>query len=286
MFATTPSLAVGPPAHATFAVIASPAGPYFASGVTGIRLWVSTDYTGGRGRNRRGQVGGNYAAGLAAQVQAQQYGCDQVLYVDGAEHRWLEESGTMNLVPSPGGGELVTPGLGTILEGVTLDSVLELAAEHGLSPVERRVGLDELRSCCRDGSNTEVFAAGTAAVITPVTSFRGPNNDRRDRRRRCTRPTHLGHPRPPAGHPARSSGRHRRVDAPGALSAVSGRSGRELETAMSPQRGKCIGGEPGAPLGRDGWGPCLPVEVLSAVRALPRLELVELPRLNAVVAPV
>lgn len=78
---------------------------------------------------------------------------------------------------SPGGVELVTPGLGTILEGVTRDSVLELAAVHVLSPVERRVGLDELRSGCRDGSITEVFAAGTAAVITPVTSFRGPDND-------------------------------------------------------------------------------------------------------------
>jgi len=80
MFATTPSLAVGPPAHTTFAVIASPAGPYFASGVTGIRLWVSTDYTraavGGTGAAK---CGGNYAAGLAAQVQAQQHGCDQVL---------------------------------------------------------------------------------------------------------------------------------------------------------------------------------------------------------------
>ncbi len=99
MFATTPSLAVGLPAHATVAVIASPAGPYFASGVTGIRLWVSTDYTraavGGTGAAK---CGGNYAAGLAARVQAQQHGCDQVLYVDGAEHRWLEESGTMNLV--------------------------------------------------------------------------------------------------------------------------------------------------------------------------------------------
>ncbi len=109
MFATTPSLAVGPPAHTTFAVIASPAGPYFASGVTGIRFWVSTDYTraavGGTGAAK---CGGNYAAGLAAQVQAQQHGCDQVLYVDGAEHRWLEESGTMNLVLVTRDGELVT----------------------------------------------------------------------------------------------------------------------------------------------------------------------------------
>jgi len=122
---------------------------------------------------------------------------------------------------------------------------------HGLSPVERRVGLDELRSCCRDGSITEVFAAGTAAVITPVTSFRGPDNDvtvgdGAPGQRTLAIRDHR------AGHPARSSGRHRRVDAPGALSAVPGRSGRELETALTPQRGKCIGGEPGAPLGRDG----------------------------------
>jgi len=178
MFATSPSLLVGPPQHATFAVIASPAGPYFSGGVTGITLWVSTTFTraapGGTGAAK---CGGNYAAGLLAQVEAQQHGCDQVLYVDGAEHQWLEESGTMNLFLVTTDGQLITPSLGTILEGITRDSVLALAHQHGLEPSERRVGLDELRTRLDDGSITEVFAAGTAAVITPITGFRADGYD-------------------------------------------------------------------------------------------------------------
>jgi branched-chain amino acid aminotransferase len=174
MFASEPFLGVRPAAHVTYAVIASPAGPYFTSGVTGVTLWVTTTYTraadGGTGTAK---CGGNYAGGLAAQIEAQEHGCDQVLYVDGLEHRWLEESGTMNLCLVTSDGQLVTPGLGTILEGVTRNSVLELATEHGLTPVERRVSLDELRTGCHDGSITELFAVGTAAVITPIVGFKG-----------------------------------------------------------------------------------------------------------------
>ena len=101
---------------------------------------MSTTYTraapGGTGEAK---CGGNYAS-LAAQLEAHEHGCEQVLYVDGIEHEWLEESGTMNLCLVTSDGELVTPGLGTILEGVTRDSVLALASEHGLTPVERRIG--------------------------------------------------------------------------------------------------------------------------------------------------
>ncbi len=174
MFASEPFLGVRPAAHVTYSVIASPAGPYFSSGVTGVTLWVSNTYTraavGGMGAAK---TGGNYAGGLVAQLEAQEHGCDQVLYLDGAEHRWLEESGTMNLCLITSDGELITPGLGTILEGVTRGSVLQLVTEHGLTPVERRVSIDELRAGCRDGSITEVFAVGTAAVITPIVGFKG-----------------------------------------------------------------------------------------------------------------
>lgn len=174
MFASEPFLGVRPAAHITYSVIASPAGPYFSSGVTGVTLWVSSTYTraaaGGMGAAK---TGGNYAGGLVAQLEAQEHGCDQVLYLDGAEHRWLEESGTMNLCLLTSDGELITPGLGTILEGVTRGSILELVTEHGLAPVERRVSIDELRTGCQNGSITEVFAVGTAAVITPIVGFKG-----------------------------------------------------------------------------------------------------------------
>jgi branched-chain amino acid aminotransferase len=178
MFASEAFLGVRPATEVTYSVIASPAGPYFPSGVTGVTLWVSTNYTraapGGTGEAK---CGGNYASSLAAQLEAQEHGCEQVLYVDGVEHRWLEESGTMNLCLVTSDGELLTPGLGTILEGVTRDCVLALAADHGLTPVERRIGLDEVRTRSEDGSITEVFAAGTAAVVTPIIGFRGDGYD-------------------------------------------------------------------------------------------------------------
>jgi branched-chain amino acid aminotransferase len=173
MFAAEAFLGVRPAAEVTYAVIAGPAGSYFTSGVTGVNLWVSTNYTraapGGTGAAK---CGGNYASGLAAQLEAHEHGCDQALYLD-ADHQWLEESGTMNLCLVTSDGELLTPGLGTILEGVTRDSVLALATEHGLTPVERRISIDELRTRTEDGSISEVFAAGTAAVITPIIGFRG-----------------------------------------------------------------------------------------------------------------
>ncbi|HEY7016754.1 MAG TPA: branched-chain amino acid aminotransferase [Streptosporangiaceae bacterium] len=174
MFASEAFLGVRPAVEITYAVIASPAGPYFTAGAQGTTLWVSDNYRrAGEGGTGAAKCGGNYASGLAAQVESQQHGCDQVLYVDSAEPRWLEEAGTMNLFLVTASGELVTPGLGTILAGVMRATVLDLAASHGLKAVERQVSLDEMRSGCRDGSVTEVFASGTAAVITPVVAFKG-----------------------------------------------------------------------------------------------------------------
>jgi len=174
MFASEAFLGVRPAIRVNYGVIASPAGSYFSSGFNGVTLWVSERFTraapGGTGAAK---CGGNYAGGLAAQVEAQQNGCEQVLYLSGDAERYLEESGTMNLFLVSADGELLTPGLGTILEGVTRNSVLELADEHGLTPVERPVRLDELREACDSGSITEMFAAGTAAVITPIVGFKG-----------------------------------------------------------------------------------------------------------------
>lgn len=178
-FASEAFLGVRPSRTATFCTLASPAGAYFPGGVRGIRLWVTTTYTraapGGTGDAK---CGGNYAGSLLAQVEAKERGCDQVLYTSGPEERRvLEESGTMNLMLLTRSGELLTPGLGTILQGVTRESVITLAPEHGLTPVEREIPLAELLEGCRSGEIVEVFAVGTAAVITPITALAGEGYD-------------------------------------------------------------------------------------------------------------
>ncbi|MFF2545317.1 branched-chain amino acid aminotransferase [Kitasatospora sp. NPDC058063] len=175
MFASEAFLGVRPAEQIAYSVIASPAGPYFPGGVTGITLWVSSNYTrAGRGGTGAAKCGGNYASSLAAQLESRKHGCDQVLFLDdtGGEGD-LEESGTMNLCLVTSAGELVTPALGNILDGVTRDSILALAGEFGLTPVERSITLSELRAGAADGTITEVFAAGTAAVVTPIVGFKG-----------------------------------------------------------------------------------------------------------------
>ena len=170
MFATEAFLGVRSSKRVTYCCIASPAGSYFASGVKPVSIWISTIYSrsapGGTGAAK---CGGNYAASLIAQQEAAGQGCDQVMFADAAEHRWLEELGGMNVYLITTENELVTPELtGSILEGVTRDSILTLATEFGLTPVERRIGIDELLDGVRSGTVTELFACGTAAVVTPI----------------------------------------------------------------------------------------------------------------------
>ncbi len=160
----------------TYAVVTTPAGPYYPDPV---RLWVTPSYTraapGGTGTAK---CGGNYAASLAATAEAHQHGCGQVLWLDGTEHRWVEECGTMNILFVTADGDLLTPALtGTILEGITRDSLLTLAPAVGLRPVERRIEIDEVLDGVRSGSITEVLACGTAAVITPISGFATPDGD-------------------------------------------------------------------------------------------------------------
>lgn len=170
MFASEVFLGVRPSQQVTYCVIASPAGSYFSGGVEPIDLWLSTHYsraaTGGTGNAK---CGGNYAASLLPQQEAAEHGCSQVAFLDAAEHKWVEELGGMNLFFVQSDGTLITPELtGSILEGVTRDSVLTLARELGHDVVERKVSVDEWRDGTADGSITEVFACGTAAVITPI----------------------------------------------------------------------------------------------------------------------
>lgn len=170
MFGSEVFLGVRPSAEVRFMVIASPVGSYFAGGVHPVRIWLSSNFTraalGGTGAAK---CGGNYAAGLAAQLEASANGCEQVCFVDALEHRWVEELGGMNLYFVTADNRLVTPRLtGTILEGVTRSSILTLGAELGLTPEERPISIDEWRDGVTSGAIREVFACGTAAVVTPV----------------------------------------------------------------------------------------------------------------------
>jgi branched-chain amino acid aminotransferase len=180
--ATEPFLGVRPAQEYLFLVIASPAGPYFPRGVQPVSVYLSEDYIraapGGTGEVK---CAGNYAASLLAQEQAIAAGCDQVVWLDAVEKRYVEEMGGMNLFFVLGAGadaELVTPELtGTLLPGITRDSLITLARERGHRVTERRFSVDEWRSGVADGSVTETFACGTAAVITPVGEVKARTGD-------------------------------------------------------------------------------------------------------------
>lgn len=169
MFASEVFLGVRPAQEVRFLVIGSPVGAYFSGGIKPVSIWLSTQYTraapGGTGAAK---CGGNYASSLAPMVEAQEHGCEQVCFLDANEQKWVEELGGMNLYFVFRDGRLVTPELGTILEGVTRGSIMTLAKERGLDVEERRISIDEWRDGVASGEITEVFACGTAAVITPV----------------------------------------------------------------------------------------------------------------------
>jgi branched-chain amino acid aminotransferase len=177
MFATEIGLGVRPSSSFTYLLIASPAGAYFPRGLAPVRVWLSTEYTraapGGTGEAK---TGGNYAASLVAQAQAAQKGCDQVVWLDAVEHRWVEEMGTNNLYFVYGAGpsaRIMTPALtGTLLAGVVRDSLLTVAKDLGYAVDEGRISTDEWQAECATGGITEVFGCGTAAVITPIGEVR------------------------------------------------------------------------------------------------------------------
>ena len=153
-----------------FHVIASPAGPYFHGGVAPVSIWLSEDWSrAGRGGTGAAKAGGNYASGLLAQAEAYEQGCQQVLFLDAEHRRYVDELGGMNVFFVYADGRVVTPELnGSILEGITRDSILRLAAERGHAVEERRVSIEQWRADAEAGAITEVFACGTAAVITPI----------------------------------------------------------------------------------------------------------------------
>ncbi|MEZ5185617.1 MAG: branched-chain amino acid aminotransferase [Candidatus Nanopelagicales bacterium] len=174
MFSTEVGLGVKPATDYQYLLIASPAGAYFPRGVAPVSVWLTPDYVraavGGTGEAK---CAGNYAASLIAQAEASLHGCDQVVWLDAKEHQWVEEMGGMNLFFVFGTGDsarLVTPPLtGSLLPGVTRDSILIMARQDlGIPVSEEQISVEQWKQGCESGEVTEVFACGTAAVITPV----------------------------------------------------------------------------------------------------------------------
>lgn len=173
IIATDDFLGVAPSKTYLFIIILSPSGAYYASGLEPVGIWIEDDYVravkGGMGFAK---TGGNYAASLAAQVKAHDAGYSQVLWLDGVERKYIEEVGAMNIFFKID-GEIVTPMLnGSILPGITRDSVLTLCRDWGYKVSERKISVDELLEAQKTGKLEEVFGTGTAAVISPVGKLR------------------------------------------------------------------------------------------------------------------
>jgi branched-chain amino acid aminotransferase len=181
MFSTEVGLGVRPANEYLYLLIASPAGAYFPRGLKPVSVWLSKEYVraapGGTGEAK---CAGNYAASLIAQAEAAREGCDQVVWLDAVERRWVEEMGGMNLCFVYGSGQnakLVTPSLtGSLLPGVTRASLLEVARDLGYAAEEARINIDDWQAGNASGEITEVFACGTAAVVTPVGSVKSSDS--------------------------------------------------------------------------------------------------------------
>ncbi|HWH97380.1 MAG TPA: branched-chain amino acid aminotransferase [Pseudolysinimonas sp.] len=175
MFAKEAFLGVRPAAKVEYFLIASPAGAYFTGGVAPVAIWLTTEYArAGKGGTGAAKTGGNYASSLVAQAEAYEHGCAQVLFLDGSG-TYLEELGGMNVVLVTRDGRLITPESDSILEGITLDSVLQLGRDRGLKTEQRPVPLAEWVDGVASGEIVEAFACGTAAVITPISELKGEN---------------------------------------------------------------------------------------------------------------
>ena len=175
MIATEAFLGVRAANAVSYLVIASPAGAYFSKGVAPVSIWLSQHYArAARGGTGAAKCGGNYAASLLPQQEAREHGCSQVLFLDPVEEKYLEELGGMNVFLVCKDGRIVTPELsGSILEGVTRSSILQLARDRGMRVEERKVSIDEWRDGVASGEIVEAFACGTAAVVTPIGELKG-----------------------------------------------------------------------------------------------------------------
>jgi branched-chain amino acid aminotransferase len=179
MFGSEAFIGVRAAHQVEYLVIASPVGAYFKGGVGPVSIWVDSVYhRAGVGGTGAAKCGGNYAGSLLSQEQAYAHGCEQVMFLDAATSTHLEELGGMNVIAITAEGQVVTPPVsGTILEGVTRGSILQLVRDRGMEVSERPVSLEWLLQGVKDGSIAEVFACGTAAVITPVGRLAGEGFD-------------------------------------------------------------------------------------------------------------
>ena len=173
IIATDDFLGVAPSKNYLFIIILSPSGAYYESGLAPVGIWIEDDYVravkGGMGFAK---TGGNYAASLIAQVKAHDDGYSQVLWLDGVERKYIEEVGAMNIFFKID-GKIVTPMLnGSILPGITRNSVIQICKSWGLPVEERKVSVDELIEAQKTGKLEECFGTGTAAVISPVGKLR------------------------------------------------------------------------------------------------------------------
>jgi branched-chain amino acid aminotransferase len=179
MFADDVFLGVRPARAYQFCIIASPAGAYFKSGGKAVTVWVEDEYTrAGYGGTGAAKCGGNYAASLAAQAKAIKHDCDQVIFLDAAERRWIEELGGMNIFFVTSDGSLITPPVdGTILRGITRASVMTLARQAGRRIDERKISFEEFHEGVAANHIVEAFACGTAAVIAGIGRVRTAAGD-------------------------------------------------------------------------------------------------------------
>ncbi len=179
MFANETFLGVKPSSDYLFIVIASSVGAYFKTDAPAVSVWVSTEFTraapGGTGAAK---CGGNYAASLQAQAEATRHGCDQVVFLDAREQRWIEELGGMNIFFVFEDGSMLTPPLGgTILPGITRSSLLALARDKGIKVSEERYSIQQWKEDAASGRLREAFACGTAAVVTPIGTVRSKDGE-------------------------------------------------------------------------------------------------------------
>lgn len=169
MFASEAGVGVHPAKNYTFIIILSPVGNYYPEGVNPVKIWVEDEYVravkGGTGFTK---CGGNYAASIAAQVKAESHGYTQVLWLDGVYRKYVEEVGTMNVMFVIDGKIITAPLEGSVLPGVTRDSIIHILKDWGYEVEERELSIDELMEAGANGKLTEAFGTGTAAVISPV----------------------------------------------------------------------------------------------------------------------
>lgn len=169
IIATDPFLGVRASNTYSFMIITCPVGAYYKEGINPVKIWVETEYVRAvKGGVGYAKTGGNYAASIKAQMKAKERGYAQVLWLDGVERKYVEEVGTMNVFFKIN-GEVITPSLeGSILPGVTRDSVIELLKSWDVPVTERKLSIDEIYEAAEKGTLEEAFGTGTAAVISPI----------------------------------------------------------------------------------------------------------------------